>query len=735
MAVVEQIEDPKLAKGLVKRALVQIITPGTVTNPDQLDEKSNNYIVSICPHGDNYGLCFVDVSTGEMLATQSANIDELFIELSKFNPAECVIPATLEVNKELIDKIKELRMFINNFDDSFFDYDYAKQRLNEHFNTLTLDGFGLKDKPIALSAAGALISYLKKTQFNSLKQINTLKTFSANKLMVLDNTTLRNLEVVQSISDNADSSTLLSVIDKTRTSMGSRKLKKWLLQPLLDVENINERLDSVEELYNNSIIRQEITYYLNKISDIERLIAKITSNHANARDLVSLKDSLKITPIISNELKKLNSTLIASLNFERIATAPIIENAIKEEPSAVLNEGNIIKKGYNKELDELHEIKLNGKKFISMLEEKERQKTGIKNLRIRFNNIFGYFIEVTRSYMHLVPSDYIRKQTMLNCERFVTQELKEQEAKILGAEEKIVELEQKLFIEVVEEVVKETKAIQKIAEGIATIDVLCSFAEAAVNNSYARPKIDNSNIISIRAGRHPIIELIEPSFVPNDIHINSSDMMIITGPNMAGKSTFQRQIALIAILAQTGCFVPASEARIGIVDRVFTRVGASDDLSAGQSTFMVEMSETANILNNATSRSLIILDEIGRGTSTFDGVSIAWSVAEFIYNRIKAKTLFATHYHVLNKLADKFENIKNYNIAVREEKDKIIFLRKIVEGGTDKSYGIHVANLAGMPKEVIGRAREIQKSLEEEDKMSKKIKAKKHSEQLNLFGL
>jgi DNA mismatch repair protein MutS len=735
VAVVEQVEDPKFAKGLVKRALVQIITPGTVINPDQLDEKSNNYLISIYPSEDCYGLSLVDISTGEMLTTQSKNIDELFIELSKFNPTECIIPITLELNKELINKIKNKKIFVSTFDDSFFNYDTANNIIKEHFNAATVDGFGLQDKPLAVSASGALLSYLRKTQLSSLDQINQIKTFSTNKFMIMDNTTLCNLEIIENIKDKTKKNTLLEVIDKTSTPMGSRMLKKWLLQPLLDMVQINQRLDSVDELTKNTIIREEIVSILKNIFDLERLISKITSGHANARDLISLKNSLKLIPPISSEINKLNSELIKGLKFEQTESTSIIEQSINEEPSAVLNEGNMIKKGYNKELDELLEIKINGKTFISNLEEKERQKTGIKNLRIKFNRIFGYFLEVTKSYLHLVPSDYIRKQTMLNCERFITQELKFQEEKILGAEEKIIALEQQLFSEITKKISAETKKIQTIAESISVLDVICSFTEIAVNNSYVKPTMNNNNIIQIKGSRHPVIELIEPNFISNDININPNDLLIITGPNMAGKSTFQRQVALLVILAQIGSFVPATEAKIGIVDRVFTRVGASDDLSSGQSTFMVEMSETANILNNASNKSLIILDEIGRGTSTFDGVSIAWSVAEYIYNKVKAKTLFATHYHVLNKLADKFENIKNYNIAVKEDKDRIIFLRKIIEGSTDRSYGIHVANLAGMPKDVIDRAKDIQRNLEEEDKMSKKINAKKHVQQLSLTDL
>ncbi len=735
LAICEQIEDPKLAKGVVKRAVVRVITPGTIIEGDALDAKSNNYIMSFYCHGNSYGIAIVDVSTAEFIATNAKSEDELQNVIAMYNPSEIIIPISLFVNEDLVKSLKA-QAFVNDVEDSYFNYDNAYKELKGQFRVESLDGFGLSDK-LAISACGGLLYYLKDTQKGSLEFINKVRYVTQKKHLVLDETTLRNLEIVKNIRDGSKKGTLLWVLDRTQTSMGSRLLQRWVKQPLMNLEVINARLNAVEELINKPIIRKDLQELLKRCQDIERLISRICYGKCNARDLVGLKDSIRLMPLMKKELGKCNSKLLRILGKigDLQDVFDFIDRSIKDEPSVLLSEGNIIKKGYNEELDKLLDVKLHGKNYIQALEKQERARTGIKNLRVRYNKVFGYFIEVTQSNLALVPKNYVRKQTLVNCERFITDELKEKEDMILNAEEKIIELEKRLFEEVVNGVSLKTKEIQDAALRIANLDCLCSLAHVATNNNYFKPEVNNETAIKIENGRHGVIERVEDGFVPNDCSLENYEMMVITGPNMAGKSTYMRQVALIVVMAQMGSFVPASKAKIGLVDRVFTRVGAFDDLTGGQSTFMVEMTQTANILNNASNKSLIILDEIGRGTSTFDGVSLAWSVAEYIYKRIKCKTMFATHYHVLNKLAESFENIKNYNIAVKEEEGEVIFLRKIIPGGTDKSYGIHVAKLAGVPQEVVSRAKEIQAKLEEEDKMLRKVKAKKDVKQMRLEEL
>jgi len=748
IALCEQIEDPKKAKGLVKRDLVRIITPGTVVESIILDDKKNNYLMAIAKQADKFGIALADISTGEFLTSEINDYSSLTNQLTKFNPSEIIIPLSLE-NSDFVKLLKKEDFIVHTFDDRFFWQEKANQTLKEHFNVLSLEGYGCQNKELCISSAGALISYLQETQRNHVNYINSIHTYSINQHMVLDKSTLRNLELVKNIRDNSPKGTMLEVIDKCLTPMGSRLIHNWILTPLLDKTKINQRLDSVHELFTNPLLREELKEKLKSVYDIERLIGRVTYGNANARDLISLRNSLKLIPDIKLLLTNCKSMLLTNIkNTSDLTTITnLITKAIKEEPSLILREGNLIKPDYNQELDTLRSITKHGKSWIADLETKEKRTTGIKSLKIKYNKVFGYFIEISKSNLHLVPQNYIRKQTQVNSERFITQELKEQENRVLGAEEKIFSLEYDLFQQVLKDVASNAKEVQTTSKILAEIDTLLSFAIISAENNYTKPIISDTNELIIKEGRHPVIEhIITEPFVPNDCTINNqSKFMVITGPNMSGKSSFMRQTALIVLLAQIGCFVPAKEASIGIVDRIFTRVGAYDDLTHGQSTFMVEMTETANIVNNASEKSLIILDEIGRGTSTYDGISIAWSVAEYIHKNIKAKTLFATHYHQMNKLSEQFEGIKNYNIAVKEVEDSIVFLHKILEGGTDKSYGIEVARLAGLPKEIIERSKAIMKKLELEDeigdrleKESKTVKQEKKqvkSGQMNLLDL
>ena len=720
VAIVEQLEDPKKAKGLVKRGVVRIVTPGTIIESGMLDAGSHNYLMALYVSDEKLAFALCDISTGEFLVAEST-VEQLAHHLARFAPAECVIPHSLAVNAELLGLLQTHKVFVNPVEDRTFQREQAVYALSDHFHTFGVDGFGLDG--MLVQPAGALLAYIMETQKVMLKSINSVRTLNLSSTMLLDGNTLRNLELLRNSRDGSTKATLLSVIDKTRTAMGSRLLRTWVKEPLLDVSGINERLDAVGWLKENTLKRAEVSGMLSSLHDVQRLIGRVAFGAANARDLLALKLSLRMVPGIAAAVSGSHVLLL-----QMIASMPhapevveLIERAILHEPSAVLNEGNLIKRGYDSELDKLHEVRKNSKLIIKGIEDREKARTGIKTLRVGFNNVFGYYIEVSKSYIPQVPSDYMRKQTTANGERYVTQELKEQEELILHAEEKICALELELFQAIVVRINEHTVVVQDIASRLALLDVLCSLAACAADYRYKRPVVDESGEILLVGSRHPVLEQIERGVVADDVRLDGNEMMVITGPNMAGKSTFMRQVALIVLMAQMGSFVPADEARIGIVDRIFTRVGAMDDLSSGQSTFMLEMNETASILHNATARSLIILDEIGRGTSTFDGVSIAWSVAEHIATSVKAKTLFATHYHVMNKLAESFGNVSNYTVAVKEDGHDVIFLHKIIKGSTDKSYGIHVARLAGLPATVISRALELQKKFESEDGMRSNI--------------
>ena len=734
VAIVEQLEDPKLAKGLVKRGLVRIVTPGTVIESSLLNEKENNYVMAITSYAENFAIACCDLSTGEFTTSLLESESLLLNELSRLNPSECIIPESLKVNLELVTKIKNLGSVITAKEDYFFKLEIAEKELLQHFQIKSLASMGLEEKKLNISVCGALLKYLHDTQKNMLSHLKNISLRSLNQKMLLDTSTIRNLELLKNIKDGSSRGTLLSVLDKTSTPLGARLLRKWLKEPLLNKNSIEQRLQAVQELNSQPMSREEIQELLKEVYDLERLISRINYGNANPRDLLSLRNSLLQLPKIKEKLAEFSGAMLSSLSqinsLDEIAI--LLHHSLKEEAPLVLREGNIIKEGFNQELDQVREIKKNSRSYLQQLEEQEKKKTGISTLHLGYTKVFGYFIEVTKKNIPLIPANYIRKQTTANSERYITEELKVEEEKILGAEEKINALEYELFMDLLKTIAKETILIQETAQKIAVLDTLISFSLVACENNYVMPELQEQRILEIHNGRHPVVEKMVPQFIPNDIFLLPGEMMIITGPNMAGKSTIMRQTALIALMAQIGCFVPADKAMMGIVDCVFTRVGAYDDLSSGQSTFLVEMNETASILHNATENSLIILDEIGRGTSTFDGVSIAWSVAEHIYNKIRARTLFATHYHVLNKLADKFTKIKNFNVAVKEVKGEIILLHKLVQGGTDQSHGIHVAKLAGLPLEVIERAKEIQALLEKDDDMMRKIKAKKLEEQTGL---
>ncbi len=725
VAILEQTEDAKLARDenrLVKRDVVRIVTPGTVTDPKVLEHKVNNYIISIYLNKDTYGVAVADLSTGEFLVTELTDPSRLWAEIHRFSPKECLFADTFE-DEEMFDRLKaELKVTLNDLPDWRFELDTARTELLEHFQTISLDGFGCEHLPTAISAAGALIYYLNETQKQEVEHIVSLHTYTLSDFMVLDADTQRNLELTASIRDGSTKGTLLEVLDETVTAMGGRRVRQCLLQPLLDEKEIEERLSAVDELKTQISLQEELRDALGQMYDIERLISRISLGSVNGRDLHSLKDSLHLIPDVKTQLQNCGSTLLVSLDHtldplpDLIA---LIEHGIHPNPPATIREGDIINDGYSEELDELRQIVGQGKDWIAAMQEEERKSSGIQSLKIGFNQVFGYYIDVTKPNLHMVPEHYIRKQTLRNSERFITPELKEQEAKVLNAEDRIQTLEYELFCQIREEVSKWTEVIQKIAAALAMIDVLANFAYIASKYNYVKPTVAAVDEIVIRDGRHPVVEQLftQEGFVPNDTLLNCDDeqLHIITGPNMSGKSTYLRQTALIVLMAQIGCFVPASAAKVGLVDRIFTRVGASDNLVMGQSTFLVEMNETANILNNATRNSLVIFDEVGRGTSTFDGLSIAWAVSEYLLDekRMGAKTLFATHYHELVELASKYKRAKNYNVAVHEDGQKVTFLRKVVPGGADQSYGIHVARLAGLPQVVITRAQQILEVLEQ----------------------
>ena len=721
VAICEQVEDPKTAKGIVKREVIRVVTPGTNLDTQGLDETKNNYIMCIVYMADRYGLSVADVTTGEYLVTELDSQTKLMDELYKFMPSEIVCNEAFYMSGLDLDDLKNrLHMAIYSLEAWYFDDALCRETLQEHFKVASLEGIGLSDYECGMIASGALLKYLEETQKNSLSHMSRLTRYATGNYMVLDSATRRNLELVETLREKQKRGSLLWVLDKTKTAMGARTLRKYVEQPLIDKKSIVKRLDAVAELKDNAICREEIREYLNPVYDLERLVGKITYQSANPRDLIAFQSSLSMLPSVKCILKDMESDLLKEI-YEELdpleELCDLVGRAIQEEPPLAMKEGGIIKDGYNEEVDRLRKAKSEGKNWLADLETKEREKTGIKNLRIRYNKVFGYYLEVTNSFKDLVPDYYTRKQTLANAERYIIPELKELEDTILGAEDKLCALEYELYCEVRNTIAAELNRIQRTAKAVAKLDVIASLALVAERNNYVRPKINEKGVIDIRDGRHPVVEKMIPNdmFIANDTYLDDKKqrISIITGPNMAGKSTYMRQAALIVLMAQLGSFVPASSANIGLVDRIFTRVGASDDLASGQSTFMVEMNEVANILRNATSKSLLILDEIGRGTSTFDGLSIAWAVVEYISNSklLGAKTLFATHYHELTELEGKISNVNNYCIAVKEKGDDIVFLRKIVKGGADKSYGIQVAKLAGVPDPVINRAKEIVEEL------------------------
>ena len=725
VAICEQVEDPKTAKGIVKREVIRVVTPGTNLDTQGLDETKNNYIMCIVYMADRYGLSVADVTTGEYLVTELDSQTKLMDELYKFMPSEIVCNEAFYMSGLDLDDLKNrLHMAIYSLEAWYFDDALCRETLQEHFKVASLEGIGLSDYECGMIASGALLKYLEETQKNSLSHMSRLTRYATGNYMVLDSATRRNLELVETLREKQKRGSLLWVLDKTKTAMGARTLRKYVEQPLIDKKSIVKRLDAVAELKDNAICREEIREYLNPVYDLERLVGKITYQSANPRDLIAFQSSLSMLPSVKCILKDMESDLLKEI-YEELdpleELCDLVGRAIQEEPPLAMKEGGVIKDGYNEEVDRLRKAKSEGKNWLADLETKEREKTGIKNLKIKFNKVFGYYLEVTNSYRDLVPDYFTRKQTLANAERYITPELKELEDMILGAEDKLINLEYDLFCEVRNRIAAEVVRIQKTAKAVAKLDTFVSLAVVADQNNYCRPKINENGVIDIKDGRHPVVEKMmnNDMFIANDTYLDNGNnrISIITGPNMAGKSTYMRQTAIIVLMAQIGSFVPASSAKIGIVDRIFTRVGASDDLASGQSTFMVEMNEVANILRNATSNSLLVLDEIGRGTSTFDGLSIAWAVVEHISNPklLGAKTLFATHYHELTELEGKLHNVNNYCIAVKEKGDDIVFLRKIVRGGADKSYGIQVAKLAGVPDSVIERAKQIVEELSAND--------------------
>lgn len=733
VAICEQVEDPKNAKGLVKRDVVKIITPGTITDSTMLDEKKNNYIASIIKEKSNIAFSFCDISTGEFKVTSFNGIDsdiKLINEISRVLPSEIIIHDSIKKDVSLVSQITKL-------------FDLYISYSNNISNTTVYDNASINNNldEIEKNCANLLLNYIDETQKTNIDQINNIEKYSTEIFMQLDSSTRRNLEILESNREKTKRGSLLWVLDNTTTAMGGRRLRSWIEAPLLNYDEIIKRQNAVETLIQNKMLMDELIENLKSVYDMERLISKIVSSSANARELVSLKTSLEKLPKIKNILKNIintnNDTYMNELyrefnTLENIYS--LINNSIVDDPSISIKEGGIIKSGYNEQIDEYRNASKDGKKWLMELEAKEKELTGIKGkwLRIGYNRVFGYYIEVTNSYKNMVPEDrYIRKQTLAGAERYVTDELKKIEEKILGAEEKLIDLEYEVFCNIRNEIAKEVIDIQRSARVVSILDVLCSFATVAINYNYTKPNILKSGEIRIKEGRHPVVEksLKSDSFIPNDTYLNNDDdrFLIITGPNMAGKSTYMRQVALITYMAQIGSFVPATNADISIVDRIFTRIGASDDLAMGESTFMVEMQELSNILTNATKNSLIILDEIGRGTSTYDGLSIAWATVEYIANKEKigAKTLFATHYHELIDIENQVEGVKNYSVAVKEKGDDVIFLRKIVPGGTDESYGIYVAKLAGVSKSVISRAKQLLRELEDVDLAKKSINNRK----------
>ncbi len=717
VAICEQVEDPKTAKGIVKREVTRVVTPGTNLNMQELDEGKNNYLMAIVCVGDHFGVSTADITTGDCYVTEIDEERKLWDEINKFLPAEIICNDAFLVSGVDVDDLRN-RLHISVFalESWYFGDDLCKQTLLEHFKISSLEGLGLADYDSGVIAAGSLFRYLLDTQKNTMEHMNKIIPYTTDRYMVIDSSSRRNLELVETLREKQKRGSLLWVLDKTKTAMGARMLRSFVEQPLIDADAINERLDAVTELNMQAMLREEIREYLNPVYDLERLVSRISYRSANPRDLLAFKMSLEMIPHIKNLLANFTSPLLVRINeqmdgLEDLYT--LLEASITEDPPLAVKEGGIIREGYNEQVDTYRNSKTQGKSWLAQLEAEEKEKTGIRNLKIKYNKVFGYYLEVTNSFKDLVPEYYTRKQTLTNAERYITPKLKELEDMILGAEDKLFALEYDLFCQVREELAAQIPRIQETAKAIAQLDVYASLSVVAQRNNYVRPTVNTKGVIDIKNGRHPVVEKMinNDMFIANDTYLDncSKRVSVITGPNMAGKSTYMRQTALIVLMAQIGSFVPAEKAKIGVVDRIFTRVGASDDLASGQSTFMVEMTEVANILRNATAKSLLILDEIGRGTSTFDGLSIAWAVIEHISNTklLGAKTLFATHYHELTELEGKIPGVNNYCIAVKERGDDIVFLRKIVKGGADKSYGIQVAKLAGVPDSVLDRAKEL----------------------------
>ncbi|MFC1940887.1 DNA mismatch repair protein MutS [Chloroflexota bacterium] len=744
VAICEQITQPGETKGLVEREVIRVVTPGTIVEPSLLDSKTNNYLVSLVLGDDEAGIAYVDITTSEFATTQLP-LQRVPPELERLRPSEIITASSSELST------LELTAPVTRLDDYRFELEIVHQTLLEHFKVAVLDGYGCANLPLAIRAAGAIIHYIQETQKGTLGQLTRLATYSTNSFMALDVETQSNLELFRNLHSGTTDGSLLSVIDLTKTAMGSRLLKRWLSQPLLDIEELVKRQDAISWFCDNTLARNQTISLLSKTADLERLSNRIRSNIANPRELIALKRGLEAIPKLIEIIERGSSN--SPINWLKEELKPrqdvvdLIGEAIADEPSSSLGEGNVIRKGFSEELDKLRLVSQNAKQYLANLERQEQEKTGIKSLKVGYNRVFGYYIEVSKPNLSQVPEHYIRKQTLVGGERFFTPELKEYESLILNARDRINELESNIFHRVCHQVATASERILAVANALAQIDVFSSLAEVAIHYDYVRPELTTNDKITIRQGRHPVVErsLTDTGFVPNDTYLSNDDaqLIILTGPNMAGKSTYLKQVALIVLLAQIGSFVPTESATIGLVDRIFTRVGAREDLVAGQSTFMMEMVETANILNNATPRSLIILDEIGRGTSTYDGLSIARAVAEYIHNHptLGAKTLFATHYHELVELASFLPKVKNFNVAVTEEGGEVIFLRKIVSGGVDKSYGIHVAQLAGLPKSVVHRANEVLAELEGDslkDSAKRSLKGRRQpkapAQQLTFFG-
>ncbi|MBQ9561866.1 MAG: DNA mismatch repair protein MutS [Lachnospiraceae bacterium] len=748
VAICEQMEDPKLAKGLVKREIVRIVTPGTDISEMSLEEGRNHFLMGIVLENLIYGIATVDLTTGEFYVTEVAQESKVLDEIEKFSPSEIICNEPVRSGEMDLDELHfRLNIAVSTLEEWYTDRQTCERVLKDHFHVSGLGGLGLGDYRSGLLAAGAVMNYLLETQKNSMEHIRQIHTYETGEFMVMDSAARRNLELTETLREKLKRGSLLWVLDKTKTAMGARLMRSYLEQPLIDAGAINARYDAIDELNAQPILRDEIREYLGPVYDLERLMGRVSLRTANARDFIALSGSLAMIPPIKMLLEEVSGALLAQTNEELDAMEDLrelIERAIVEEPPLSLREGGFIRDGYSEEVDRLRSLSKNGKSWIALIEEKESEATGIKNLRIKYNKVFGYYLEVTNSYKDLVPDTWTRKQTLTNAERYITPELKELEDQILGAEDRLNVLEYELFSQLRDEIAGKMDRIQTTAAALARLDVFCSLSVVAMRNQYVRPQLNTEGRIEIKDGRHPVVELMieHDQFVPNDAYLDNDShrISIITGPNMAGKSTYMRQTALIVLMAQVGSFVPASSADIGIVDRIFTRVGASDDLASGQSTFMVEMTEVANILRNATRNSLLILDEIGRGTSTFDGLSIAWSVVEYIANKRKlgAKALFATHYHELTELEGKLDSVHNYCVAVKEQGDQVIFLRKIQPGGADRSYGIQVARLAGVPEAVLKRAREIADRLEDQDEKGRSASRRTRNvmeNQLSFFDL